>query len=152
MQLIERRLKMGYSIIELSNGDYQYRYQIQDGVEQGTSKTRKEAIHDLINAAKFMNGMTITEKDIHFEPQIPHFTSKSSESSPLAAVMRAVDTEYRRAVELHGPFSSTHEGYAIIKEELDELWDGVKRNDPPVRLREEAIQIAAMAIRFCIDI
>jgi hypothetical protein len=45
-------------------------------------------------------------------------------------------------------FNSTHEGFAVLKEEVDELWDEVKRNADKARLREEAIQVAAMAIRF----
>lgn len=111
---------------------------------------QERAVRSLIGAAKILNGVEITEEDIYFEPNIPHFTS--NQSSALAAIIDAVDAEYRRAVALHGAFSSTHEGYAIIKEEVDELWDGVKKNDPPMKLKEEAIQIAAMAIRFCIDI
>ena len=45
-------------------------------------------------------------------------------------------------------FNSTHEGFAVLKEEVDELWDEVKSNAPKDRLREEAIQVAAMVIRF----
>lgn len=139
-----------YSIVELGDKRFQCICRIQDGIERWTEDTRDKAIRSLINAAKTMNWVTITEKDIHFEPHIPHFTS--TEASPLATVIQAVDAEYRRAVSLHGSFNSAHEGYAIIKEEVDELWDGVKKNDDKKLLKEEAIQIAAMAIRFCIDI
>ena len=51
----------------------------------------------------------------------------------------------------HGP----HEGYAVILEEMDELWDEIRRkpNDRlSIRLREEAAQVAAMALRFMIDL
>jgi hypothetical protein len=44
-----------------------------------------------------------------------------------------------------------HYGYAVIKEELDELWDSVKTNDLE-NSRKEAIQVAAMAIRFYVDL
>ena len=48
---------------------------------------------------------------------------------------------------------STHEGYAVIKEELDELWDEVKKKHPdPKRLLAEAIQIGAMAIAFAVEV
>lgn len=51
-------------------------------------------------------------------------------------------------------FHSAHEGYAVVLEELDELWDEVRtrdeRRDMP-RMRREAIQVAAMAIRFAVD-
>ena len=139
-----------YSIVELGNGEYQCICRIQDGTERWIAKSKEEAVLSLRNGAKVMNGTTITEKDIHFEEHIPHLTS--SESSPLVTIIKAVDAEYQRAVSLHGAFSSTHEGYAIIQEEVDELWDGIKKNDDRKLLKEEAIQIAAMAIRFCIDI
>lgn len=48
-------------------------------------------------------------------------------------------------------FNSTHEGYAVILEELDELWDEIKTNGPQGRLQAEAVQVAAMALRFLID-
>ena len=60
--------------------------------------------------------------------------------------------EYGRASRKFSPFNSAHEGYAVLREEVDELWDEVKRNGPVSRMREEAIQIAAMAIRFVIDV
>lgn len=50
-----------------------------------------------------------------------------------------------------GPFASTHEGWAVIREELDELWEAVKRNDI-AQARREAVQVAAMAVRFLVDI
>lgn len=49
-------------------------------------------------------------------------------------------------------FHSTHEGYAIMKEEIDELWDEVKRsksyNIANRMMVDEAVQVAAMAIKF----
>jgi hypothetical protein len=50
-------------------------------------------------------------------------------------------------------FNSAHEGYAVILEELDELWDEIKFKIPEKGLmRKEAIQVAAMAIRFITDV
>lgn len=46
---------------------------------------------------------------------------------------------------------SPHEGFAILKEEVDELWDEVKANNAE-RTREEAVQVAAMALRFLEDV
>lgn len=63
--------------------------------------------------------------------------------------------ELTKAMERYPSFKSFHEGYAIILEELDELWDEVKPK-PSLRdkekLRAEAKQVAAMAIRFMIDL
>lgn len=48
-------------------------------------------------------------------------------------------------------FNSAHEGYAVILEELDEAWDEIKRNDLAAA-RKEMIQVAAMALRFLLDV
>lgn len=64
----------------------------------------------------------------------------------------AVEDELRRANAQFGPFRSAHEGYAILKEEVDELWDEVKANASKECLRDEAMQVAAMAIRFIMDL
>ncbi len=62
--------------------------------------------------------------------------------------------------ELHGArfrfpdFNSAHEGYAILLEEVDELWDQIKINQKKrdiSKMRREALQVAAMAIRFILD-
>lgn len=47
-------------------------------------------------------------------------------------------------------FHSAHEGFAILKEEVDELWTEVKHGTKE-RQKEEAIQVAAMALRFLIE-
>jgi len=64
-------------------------------------------------------------------------------------------TEARRAAELFKPFNSAHEGYAVLLEEVDELWEEVRKNlktRSKKRMREEAIQVAAMGIRFAVDV
>ena len=48
-------------------------------------------------------------------------------------------------------FHSGHEGYAVLKEELEELWEAVRRDDVLAQ-RSEAVQIAAMALRFLTDL
>lgn len=77
-------------------------------------------------------------------------------SKPAFRLLREVMTELNTATDAFAPFNSPHEGYAILQEEVDELWDLVKRKTPHEfctvdDMRGEAIQIAAMAIRFIID-
>lgn len=68
-------------------------------------------------------------------------------------VIARVEIEVTRAQGLHAPIAGRHEGYAVILEELDELWDECKAKVPDVdRMRAEAIQVAAMAIRFAVDL
>lgn len=63
--------------------------------------------------------------------------------------------ELERAMQSFPPFHSAHEGYAVILEEVDELWEEVKGHTGPTRtanMRKEAIQVAAMALRFVHDV
>ena len=66
-----------------------------------------------------------------------------------------VQLELQRARAKHAPINSLHEGYAVIAEELDELWDQVRMKS---ELRDigvvyhELIQIAAMAQRTAEDV
>jgi len=71
----------------------------------------------------------------------------------LDAVLAEVRAESLRAWNKFAPFNSPHEGYAVIKEELDELWDEVKANRGrfPEGARE-AMQTAAMAVRYMVDV
>lgn len=45
-------------------------------------------------------------------------------------------------------FNSTHEGYAVLLEEVDELWADIKNNCSRPAIQKEAVQVAAMAIRI----
>lgn len=48
-------------------------------------------------------------------------------------------------------FNSYHEGYAVIKEEVDELWDEIKTKEKDFQaIEEEAIQVAAMAMKLLV--
>ena len=59
--------------------------------------------------------------------------------------------ELKRATKKYGPYPTFHHGWAVIQEELDEMWDDVKANNWD-GARAEAIQVASSAIRFCIDL
>lgn len=69
--------------------------------------------------------------------------------------MKLIQEEYENACKHYPPFNSAHEGYAILKEEVDELWTLVKvkqKNHDLASMRDEAVQIAAMALRFITDV
>lgn len=65
--------------------------------------------------------------------------------------------EIYRATKILGfpPFNSAHEGFAILLEEVDELkahvWVNQKKRNV-VEMRKEAIQVAAMALRFAAEV
>lgn len=83
-------------------------------------------------------------------------------------VLHEVGLELVKARATHAPMNGHHEGYAVILEELDELWVECKSNtharDTPeaerpalreakrLRMRKEALQVAAMAVRFIEDV
>lgn len=67
----------------------------------------------------------------------------------------AIRIEHNSAVSKFPPFLSPHEGYAVLLEEMDELWDEIKKqygDRTREQMRKEATQIAAMALRFMIDL
>ena len=69
-------------------------------------------------------------------------------------VQAAIRAEVDRARKKHPKsFNSFHEGYAVILEEMDELWDEVKRKDVDLnKMRTKALQVAAMAVRFLVEL
>lgn len=66
-----------------------------------------------------------------------------------------VNAEYLSAARHHKPLNSLHEAYAVILEEVDELWDHV-RQKASMRDRaavlNELVQIAAMCQRTATDL
>lgn len=67
------------------------------------------------------------------------------------AILVSVVTELGEASRRFPAFNSMHEGWAILREEVDELWDEVKGNDREKAVAE-AKQVAAMALRFIHDV
>jgi len=91
--------------------------------------------------------VTLTETD----PTDPYFTDL--ERIKLEDILSTILEEYSLAATQFGPFASGHEGVAIIQEEFEELKEAVfwpHKNDSDSTL--EAKQVAAMAIRFLMDI
>jgi hypothetical protein len=91
--------------------------------------------------------------------------------------LNAICESYVKAREKHAPMRGPHEGYAVLLEEVDELWDEVKAWQPKpeaggdtmneiaansVRIdeynarmramRKEALHVAAMALAFLLEV
>ena len=70
-------------------------------------------------------------------------------------VIDEVIAEVLRAKAKWPPFNSAHEGFAILQEEVEELWTHVKTNQRQrdlEEMRKEAVQVAAMAVRFASEV
>ena len=71
----------------------------------------------------------------------------------LDRTIEDVVAELHRAQKRFPPFHSAHEGYAVILEEEQELWDEIRlKSGTPEGRRTEAVQLAAMALRFLLDV
>lgn len=79
----------------------------------------------------------------------------SAPTMSVSGVLDTVEWELQKATRAFGSFASPHEGYAVILEEIDELWDeikGDKLDGARGRQRKEARQVAAMGCRFLVDV
>lgn len=68
----------------------------------------------------------------------------------IDSLLADVKKEILKAREKHGDhhFHSKHEGYAVMREEVDELWEAIRHDNPGEHVRMEATQVAAMAVRI----
>lgn len=71
-------------------------------------------------------------------------------------VLTRIYEEYIAACCKHPPFNSPHEGYAIITEELQEVWHLIVNHEKPwsgpENMKNEVVAVGAMAMRFMIDL
>lgn len=71
----------------------------------------------------------------------------------LIRIKKDMVKELDSAMDEHGPFPSGFHGYAVIKEELEELWKAIKDKNATLEdVRHEAIQIGSSAMRFILDL
>lgn len=71
----------------------------------------------------------------------------------ICQICDCVNYELDKARTKFPSFNSAHEGYAVLLEETDELWQEIKQKNQNIKkMKREAIQVAAMAIRFVLDV
>ena len=78
-------------------------------------------------------------------------TQVSQDESSIARTrfLKLMSDEVDRAIKKHGDDRwKRHEFYGIILEEVEEMWDAIKCDDPDEHLLEEMVQVAAMCLRF----
>lgn len=68
-------------------------------------------------------------------------------------ILSHVRDEIERAIRKHRSYGSAHEAWAVMREEVDELWDEVKADAGYTRAAfAEAHQVAAVAVRYVLDL
>lgn len=73
----------------------------------------------------------------------------------ISPTLDLVKEELVYAIGYWPAMNSAHEGYSVLLEEVDELWAHVKtkqKNRDLSAMKKEAVQVAAMAIRFAIEV
>jgi hypothetical protein len=73
----------------------------------------------------------------------------------IGRAIRMIIPEYNQIIFKNPPLQNAHEGWAMIEQGMDKLWNEVKK-DKQLRseeaMRKEAILISATAMRFIIDL
>lgn len=74
--------------------------------------------------------------------------------TPIGQALIRAEAVLREAIREHPePFHSNHEGFAVLLEEVDELKAEVWQRQPnSYRLRAEAADVAAVALRFMVEL
>ncbi len=90
------------------------------------------------------------ETDIQLEERLRKVAQDEARYGTGIDPVTAIIEEVERAKRHGKAFASLHEAYAVILEEVDEVWDITRqkrclRNE--LELRKELIQIAAMALK-----
>ena len=68
---------------------------------------------------------------------------------PREEILKRISAEIDRSIAKHGTQQwGRHEFYAVMKEEVDEAWDDIKKDAPQYILTKEIIQIAAMCVKY----
>lgn len=73
----------------------------------------------------------------------------------IGKAIKAMIAEYNLALMHNLPLHNTYEGWAVLKQKLDELWEEVKLGETGHSrevLRKEAAELGAATMRFIIDL
>lgn len=66
-----------------------------------------------------------------------------------AAFWDAMKGEIEHAYKKHGRgLWGRHEFWGVLMEEVDEVWEAIKNDDPTEALLHEVVQVAAMCLRY----
>ena len=100
--------------------------------------------------------MNTTTANDHFDAQGNNIATQYNYQQKLTTAINEIAAEVLRAKQLFpADFHNQHEAYAVLLEEIDELWDEIKKNHKKYDLaaqRTEATQAAAMLARLMVEL
>lgn len=98
----------------------------------------------------------LKEKERQIMRAVELFEKVESYEHRTSAACEQIALEVTRAKTMYpAMFVNQHEAYAVILEEVDELWDEIKKNQKKYDLpaqKKEATQAAAMLVRFIVEL
>ena len=101
------------------------------------------------------NGIVNTIQN-HLIPESGYQQDREAYYKKVEKTINLVYSEvFRAKIFFPKNFTNQHEAYAVILEEVDELWDEIKKNQLQYDIqaqRKEAIQAAAMLVRFVVEL
>lgn len=118
---------------------------------QAANEIIERGDHEFVDVRKFTPEQIrdATKLGASVIPDSDPFKSYDGIEDALVEVL----VELGKAVEKNPRFNSYHEGWAVLFEEVDELWDEVREKRPnDAAMRLEARQVAAMALRFMVEL
>ena len=90
------------------------------------------------------------ETDLRIEDRTAQAGRDQARYGAQVNILDAITAEVVRASQHGASFASLHEAYAVILEEVDEVWEITRQKRclrDELELRKEFIQIAAMAVK-----
>lgn len=85
------------------------------------------------------------------EDEVKRLELRRQFADRIAPIQIDILEEIVRGQLLHGDVLSLREGWGILQEEMDELWDAIKANDEDA-VSEESVHVAAVALRIVLDV
>lgn len=88
-----------------------------------------------------------------FEEQIQEMID--SRITNIGKAIRLIIPEYNQIICKKPPLQNRYEGWALLQQAMEQLWDEVKKDKnihSTEQMRKEAILISATAMRFIIDL
>jgi hypothetical protein len=128
------------------------------GVTAPVTPVIKTSMAEVMEACDFAQDVGVRigrQQGLHEGMKAPRTAAEQrviDQTPALARILQEVFVESRKAIGKHPAQHSPHEGYAVLQEEVDELWDEIKADrGRQASARTEAVQVAAMAVRYILD-